>query len=322
VSSPPAEHGWTVLPIVHSRHPLWDQDDLHSGEERTERFVRALSEWPLRWRAAVAVGTASSRPQEVFRVANPSIWPIVAAGGVVLIFIAELFKFRWAIALGVVVLVVAGIMWNRPEEPPMTEEEEDAFEREHQVPVNAAGSVVISMWGMGMVMLFLGIALGALLLSYFYLRLENPAWPPPGTAEPPLTRMLLAAGLVAAATRAIHVAVGWLRDGRQRRFVVGLAVALALMVGGIAVQILDVVAHEFTWTAHAYGSIFYTLAGFGVVVAVGAVIMGTIVLYWALRGIYTRRRHATVANVARFWTAAMVMWVIGYGTLYLAPYLT
>ena len=30
VPSPPREHGWTVLPIVHSRHPLWDQDDLHT----------------------------------------------------------------------------------------------------------------------------------------------------------------------------------------------------------------------------------------------------------------------------------------------------
>ena len=27
VPSPPAEHGWSILPIVRSRHPLWDQDE-------------------------------------------------------------------------------------------------------------------------------------------------------------------------------------------------------------------------------------------------------------------------------------------------------
>src|SRR3712207_8509393 len=57
VSSPPAEHGWTVLPIVRSRHPLWDQERLDTGEERLERFVQGLAQWPLRWRAAVVVGT-------------------------------------------------------------------------------------------------------------------------------------------------------------------------------------------------------------------------------------------------------------------------
>ena len=54
---------------------------LHRGDERLERFVHGLSQWPLRWRAAVIVGTADARPQEVFRVANPSIWPLVAGSG-------------------------------------------------------------------------------------------------------------------------------------------------------------------------------------------------------------------------------------------------
>ena len=32
----------------------------------------------------------------------------------------------------------------------MTVEEEDAFEREHGVPVNAGGSVIVAAWGMGL----------------------------------------------------------------------------------------------------------------------------------------------------------------------------
>ena len=50
--------------------------------------------------------------------------------------------------------------------------------------------------------------------------------------------------------------------------------------------------------------------------------MAGMALYWAVRGIYTSRRYAYVANVVTFWTGASVVWIAGFATLYLAPYLT
>jgi cytochrome c oxidase subunit I+III len=320
--SPPAEHGWSVLPIVRSRHPLWDQDELHRGHERLERFVNALSEWPLRWRAAVIVGTADARPQEVFRVAGPSIWPLIGAGGLLLVFVAELIKLRWGILAGVLVITAAVIAWNWPDEPPMTVEEEAAFEREHQVPVNAGGSVVVSTWGMGLMILFTGIAFATLLLSYFYLRLENPVWPPAGIADPNLAAAIAAAALVVASGGSIYAALRRVRAADQRGFIVGLVAALVLAAAGMFVQWADVAGLEFAWTANAYGSIFYTLTGFLFLTAIGAVIMVALAAYWAMRGQYTVRRHANAANVARFWTAMVVMWVVGFAVLYFGPHLT
>jgi cytochrome c oxidase subunit I+III len=322
VPSPPAEHGWTILPIVRSRHPLWDQDELYRGEERLVRFVHGLAQWPLRWRAAVVVGTTDGRPQEVFRVADPSIWPLVTGLGLVLVFAAELTKLRWGIAVGVLIMTAAVIAWNWPREPPMTVEEEAAFEAEHGVPVNAGGSVVVATWGMGLMILFAAIAFSALLLSYFYLRLENPRWPPPGIAEPGLTRALVAAALVAASGAAVWAALRRVRAADQGGFIRALAAALVLAGGGALVQFLDVAGLDFGGTTHAYGSIFFTLTGFLAVAAVGGLIMVGLTLYWAIRGQYTARRHANVANVARFWAAMVVMWVIGFGTLYLGPHLT
>ncbi|HEX2027784.1 MAG TPA: cbb3-type cytochrome c oxidase subunit I [Nitriliruptorales bacterium] len=321
-ASPPVEHGWSVVPIVRSRHPLWEQQELERGEERLERFVRALSEWPLRWRAAVVVGTADARPQEVFRVAGPSPWPLVAGGGVVLIFLAELVKLRWAAAVGALIVVVAAIAWNRPSEPPMTTEEEAEFERAHHVAVNAGGSVVISRWGMGLAILFLAIAFASLLLSYFYLRLENPVWPPPGVAAPAVTRTAVAGALLAVSTAVVRTAVRRLGRSQQRRFIVGLVAALAVSVAGAVVQTWDLASVGFGLGDHAYGSIFFTLTGFLMVVFAAAVIMVGAILYWALRGLYTNRRWAPVSNVARFWDAMVVMWLVGFATLYLAPHLT
>jgi cytochrome c oxidase subunit I+III len=97
---------------------------------------------------------------------------------------------------------------------------------------------------------------------------------------------------------------------------------LALAGGGAVVQLLDIAGLGFGWTDHAYGSIFFLLAGFVVMVTVAALIVVALTLYWAVRGQYTTRRHANVANVARFWAAMVVMWVVGFGTLYLGPHLT
>ena len=321
-TSPPAEHGWSVLPIVRSRHPMWDQDELHKGDERLERFVHGLAQWPLRWRAAVIVGTADARPQEVFRVADPSIWPLVTACGVVLIFIAELIKTRWVIAGAALVVIVGAIGWNWPHEPPMTVEEEDAFEREHGVAVNAGGSVVVATWGMGLGILFVGIAFGSLLLSYFYLRLVNPLWPPPGISEPGVAPAILAAAVLVLSGRVVYGALRRVRAGDQTGFIVALIVAVVLAVGGAAIQIRDLTKLEFGWTTHAYGSIFFTLAGFLSVLLLAGTIMLAMTLYWAIRGQYNQRRHATVANIARFWTAAVAFWVGGFSTLYFGPYLT
>jgi cytochrome c oxidase subunit I+III len=322
VPSPPAEHGWSILPIVRSRHPLWDQDELHRGDERLERFVHGLSRWPLRWRAAVIVGTADARPQEVFRVANPSIWPLVAGCGLVLIFAAELAKLRWGLAVGAAIVTAAVIAWNWPQDAPMTVEEEDAFEAEHGVPVNAGGSVIVAAWGTALVILVVAVAFAGLLLSYFYLRLENPQWPPPGIADPDLVRASLAAALVVASGVAVRAALQRVRAADQRGFIAALGAALALAGGGAVVQLLDIARPGFGWTDHAYGSIFFLLAGFVAMVAAAALIVVALTLYWAIGGQYTARRHANVANITRFWAAMVVIWVVGFATLYLGPRLT
>jgi cytochrome c oxidase subunit I+III len=320
--SPPAEHGWSVLPIVRSREPLWDQDELHTGDERLQRFVHGISQWPLKWRAAVVVGTTDARPQEVFRVADPSIWPLVTAFGVVMIFFAELAKVRPVAYLGALVIVAGVIAWNWPRPAPMSVEDEEAFEEEYGVPVNAHGSVVVARWGTGLAMLFVGIAFSALLLSYFYLRLENSLWPPAGVSNPPLLRTLIAGVLVVASSAGVWIARERIGEGARGGFLGGLVGALVLAGAGLALQWYDLQQVEAVWTEHAYGSIFYTLGGFVFAVTIGAMIMLAMVTYWGSRGVYTKERHAPITNVVRFWTAMVAVWVVGFATLYLGPYLT
>ncbi|MCA1735582.1 MAG: cytochrome c oxidase subunit I [Actinobacteria bacterium] len=320
--SPPLQHQWSVPPIVRSRHPLWDQQSLTSGDPANERLTRALAAWPLRWRAALVTGTSDAEPEEIFRVAGPSLWPFVAACGTVAIFGAELLKLRLGAFAGAAIVVIGVVGWNWPQHAPITEEEEAAFEAEHDIPVHVGGSVAVARWGMGLMLLFTAIAFASLLLSYFYLRVENPSWPPVGVALPSLPLGIGSAVFASVSALAMAFGLRSIRRGSQTRLRLAVGGALLALSLGMAGLILELGRLPFDSKLHAYGSIFYTLAGFVAVVAFAALVMGALTLYWTVRGEYSARRHVPVLNVTRFFTATAVIWLISFAVLYLTPRLT
>lgn len=322
VPSPPKEHAWTVTPIVTSRHPLWDQDDLHRGDPDVEQLVRGMARWPLRWRAVMAVGTANARPEEIYRVADPSIWPLVAACGTVLIFLSELLKLRPGALVGALVIGFAVIMWNRPTEPPMTVEEERAFEEAHGIPVHAGGSLVISRWGMGLAVLFVSIGFASLLLAYFYLRLENPVWPPSGTAMPDLGSFALGTVLVLAAGASVGLALRRVREGEVTGTTVWLAAGVVLGGAAVAWLFSHLAGLDFDSMTHAYGSMYHTLAGFLLLLLVVGVVMTAMMAVWTVQGHHDQHRHVPITNTATWWAAVVVIWTIGATTLALGPVVT
>ena len=320
--SPPPPQGWTTMPIVHSRHPLWDQDDLHSGSPRDEKLVHAFGAWPLRWRAVLVVRTADGRPEEIFRVSDTSIWPLVTALGVVGIFAAELLKLRVGALVSAAVVVAAVIMWNRPEEPPMSEEEEQDFEREHGVPVRGSGSLIVPRWGTGISILFGAIAFSSFVLAYFYLRIENPVWPPEGVDDPSIWIASADAVLYAAAPTVLALGRRALLRDHRRGLVTAIVGGLVVLIAAGALLVRDLAATPFAASDHAYGSIFHTLAGFLVVITFISVVMGCVTLYDALRGRYSSRRYSWIDNLMRFWVATSVMAILGLVVLYGTPWLT
>ncbi|WP_420452660.1 cbb3-type cytochrome c oxidase subunit I [Ilumatobacter sp.] len=320
--SPPKEHSWTLPPIVRSESPLWDQDDLHTGTPEQERFARAMGEWPLRWRAVLVVGTGSGEPEEVFRVSNTSFWPLITAFGTVIIFASELLKLRLGALAGAITIVVSVIMWNRPEPPPMTEQEEIDFESETGVPVRASGSIVMARWGFGIALLFASIAFGSFVLSYFYLRIENPVWPPAGVERPSVLVALSVVALMVAASGAALAGRRALLDERGGGLVTGLAVATVAGIAAGAVLVLDLLGLGFGSTDHSYGSIFHTFAGFALLMVFVAVVLSTMTLYDAARGRFTQRRFSPVDNAVRTWLGATLMTAGTVAVLYASPYLT
>jgi cytochrome c oxidase subunit I+III len=320
LSSPPLNYGFSALPIVRSRHPLWDQDNLAEGGERIQKIVHGFARWPLKWRGAMITSTVEGKPEEIFRVSGPSLWPFVTAVGLVIIFAAEIFALRAVSLLGIATLIIGIVGWNWPESVPTTDEEEQAFAEEYDIPVRSYGSQVVSRSAMQLLILLLGIALTSFLFSYFYIRIENDVWPLGNIALPNLLwpaigtiLLLINGGLLRWAARQLqHEKLGPVR--------LGLGLGFALELGTLGTLLYDFSRLGYDWQVNAYASLMYIIGGFLMLVLITGIGVNLFTQYWSWRGIYSAERKVAVENTALYWTAVIFFWLVTVGVLYVSPH--
>lgn len=322
-ATPMPQYGFRKLPIVHSRHPLWEQASLHEGDERLVKLVDAFAEWPRRWRSQFVTSTLDAQPQEVFRVPGASIWPFVLSVSITVISVAFIFDNLPVALVGVVTSIVALVAWHWPDK---IEREGDteaarAFEREHGIPVNVEGSVVIAHWATLLAITTLSIALATLLFCYFYLRLYTPQWPPAGVMLPDPTLPIIGTALLVGSVTPLVWAARAIRRNRQVQLRGALALGFVAQAAGAAVLTIALTQLDFSWDMHAYGSIFFTLAGFLLLLAASALLMNAIAQFWAWRKRYTPRFHQSIDNTTRFGYFLAATALIVCATLYGVPYL-
>ena len=322
VSSPPPAHGFSVQPIVHGRHPLWDQSQLHRGSPKTEKLLFAMAEWPTKWRAALVTNSTTAEPEELFRTSGPSIWPFLTACATVIIFSGELIGKRILVAAGA--LGVAGCLafWHRGDDMPDDVDVAKDFAQTHGIAVRLHGSRAISLSAMVLVIVVVAIAFATLLLSYFYLQLENPVWPPLGYS-PTLNVRVVASGVLMFVSLFVTLGASRFADQGKAKQVGFLLLAVSgIASAGIALQAAELSNQRFGFGDHAYGSIFFTVNGFAIATAA----MGVLITLFAVpstRGVKALRDgHIFMVNVVRFQIASVAIWIISAITLYVTPGLT
>jgi cytochrome c oxidase subunit I+III len=329
-SIPAPNYGFAELPIVQSRHPLWDEEDIRREVEleghRTEEnrairnMLQELSGWPLTWRAALTTSAIDAQPTEVFRVSGPSIWPAVTAVGLIIMFAAEIFTLRILVLSGLIGVIVGLVGWHWPASIPTTERELE-FERRHNIPVYPNGSPVVDRWAMALIVLLIGTCVALFLFSYFYISLAHTAWPmdnidPPGLILPTLGTVAV---LVAAA------AMWWANRSIQHDGLTGMRIGLALafLFGAIAAGLLayDLSRLPFDHTLNAYASLYWALTIFLIALLVGGLLQNLFTQIWSWFGIYSAREHVAVDIGALYWYAMIAFWLLLAGTVYLSPHL-
>ena len=156
----------------------------------------------------------------------------------------------------------------------------------------------------------------ALFAAYFYLRMvAQAAWPPPDVhldlAESSFGTLLLLLSDVASilTTRALDRR----RDRAGRAWI---AVAALLAIAFVAVSLHGWSKNDFTFSTHAYGSMYYAMTGFHLL----HVLAGIGLLCALFAGFYSpalrANRRAGAEAMLYYWHFVFVVWLGIWTTLY------
>lgn len=171
-------------------------------------------------------------------------------------------------------------------------------------------------WGvLGLITIELTVVAG-FIVSYFYLRMGPPEWPPDGLEPPPLLWETLNTALLIASAAAIGWAGRGIARGSDRVLVIGLALAILLDSLVLVFRWLQFEAFTFRWDEHAYGSIVWTITGFHFVHVASAILGTAAIEVLALKGFWNEDRKRGVVIDTMYWYFVSFAWIPFYLTLY------
>jgi cytochrome c oxidase subunit 1/cytochrome c oxidase subunit I+III len=110
-TSPPPEFNFAEIPIVTSRHPLWDEHPPPVVESDDDPALRSLGAVGTMERETPFVDGLNSQPEAVMAIPHETYVPFVAAVGIALFFVGLLIKAALVGVLGVVFGLVGLIWW-------------------------------------------------------------------------------------------------------------------------------------------------------------------------------------------------------------------
>lgn len=126
-SSPPPTYNFRVLPVVRSRHPLWEDPELmaQQREQGADLGILAREEIDPDRREIMTTTFADAIPQGRELLPAPSIWPFLAAVATVVIFVGLMFTL-WAFPVGCLLFFITMIGWHWPYPLTASKEEREA----------------------------------------------------------------------------------------------------------------------------------------------------------------------------------------------------
>ncbi|MBU9345188.1 cytochrome c oxidase subunit I [Burkholderia multivorans] len=338
VASPTPAYNFAVLPLIASRHPLWET----RGEPRRSslRVGYRLADG----REALAVSPLAATPSAILKMPEDTCVPFVLSLLATAVFAAMLVRSPTLVgvaALGCAIALGAWL-WPRrslgqrapaperdgvPPPAPFTMHEPAAAAAPPAapapygapLPVGSCGKRAGGWWGVLTLVVTEAGLFGYLLFSYFYLQSQSAApWPPEGMPKLGLagvdTAVLLSSSVfVWLAERAV-------RAGRRPRAVAALAVALVLGVAFALVQLHEWREHPYGPTAHLYGSLYFTITGFHLAHVVAGLAILALLAGWTAAGFFDRERRVALSVGALYWHFVDFVWLFIFTVLYVTPY--
>ncbi len=188
-----------------------------------------------------------------------------------------------------------------------------------RLPTTLNGMQAPVYWGMLVLVAIETVVFATLLSSYFYLRLLSDGWPPVGVPNPKLLLptintvvLLTSSGMLLWATRGLS-------QGNQRRLKIGLGIAIVLEGVFFTIKMVVSTGLPFSWSDHAYGSIFASIDRLHSLHVVIAIIMAVVVEILAFRGEFDAEHRLGIQAVNIYWQFVALIWLPVFIVLFLVP---
>jgi cytochrome c oxidase subunit I+III len=346
-SSPPENAQFARIPVVRSRHPMWDQVTLRPIEGDDPDVVRAarqLDHAPARWRGALVVGVLDGRPLAMAHLPRRSWWPFVMSVGFTVLFVSALLEIAWVAYAGLAITATAIVGWFWPlrtedvaiaelyaprhEGPgggsptvpadapaPLDADDDDLLPPTSvRLPLAIGDRSANGYWGTCVLLAILGTALVTLVASYIYL----------GTGPSPFDAQRAPASPWAWGALGIAVLAGvvtrWLtwtidtRTGSARRWPLLATLVLHAALTAIALVLWRESGLDAAHDGIASGVL--GLIGFAGLLALGVVGMLIAALLWAWRRPHDPRGRGVALNTSLVSYAAALSWLVAVGAVY------
>jgi cytochrome c oxidase subunit I len=109
-TSPPPDWNFAAIPVVASRHPLWDQKPLPYARSGTDTATRSLGEEGALMHETPETTGLDARPEASLPLPHPTYLPFVLAFGIAVFFAGLMIKATLVGAIGVLFALV-GLTW-------------------------------------------------------------------------------------------------------------------------------------------------------------------------------------------------------------------
>ncbi|GAC07591.1 cytochrome c oxidase subunit 3 [Paraglaciecola chathamensis] len=174
-------------------------------------------------------------------------------------------------------------------------------------------------WGIiGLILIELSVV-SAFTVTYLYLYMQHPQWPPNDIAPPPLLIPTWSTILMLLSCVTMYLAGKSVEKNHSKGFVIYTfaSVIMALMVLWIRWQQFD--NFDMRWDQHVYGSLLWTISGFHFIHIVSAAIGTAAIGLFGMADFYTKQRQIGVVVDTMYWNFVAFAWLPFYLVLYYFP---
>ena len=174
-------------------------------------------------------------------------------------------------------------------------------------------------WGVIGLLTVESMVLSCLVATYFFMRISQPEWPPPGIKEPDLLLPTIATLILLASSFPVHRGDKGIERGDRQTLWRGMTAGIVLALIFLAIKAYEYSSLEYRWDSHAYGSIVWAISGFHALHVVALVLKTTVVAGLGRLGYFNEQRRLGVIVNGIYWHFVVVVWIPLYLVLYWSP---